>query len=135
MAKTKWYSKENRANWNSNIQEKLKRNLSESCVTYCAKIWVLNKSIQERLHTLWMDFWRESASISRIKHIWNEVVWQIMLAKKPKNEEIKKLWAMTKFFPYFARIISQSTGHSLLSYTSVMIRHLYRNNKFTLWEM
>lgn len=85
--------------WNDSIKEKTKKHIYstifESCVTYGAEVWVINKNMQNKLLALEMDFWRRSAKISRLQHIRNEVVKQKMHVEQDIVEEIRRrqlLW-------------------------------------------
>lgn len=85
--------------WNDKIKKRTKQiiysSVVESITTYGAEVWELNKRERDRLLALEMDFWRRSSGISKLEHVRNERIRDIMGVKRniiDKIETKRLLW-------------------------------------------
>lgn len=68
--------------WSGKISKKIKitlyRTIVESITTYGAEVWELNKKEKDKLISLEMDYWRRSCRISRLEHVRNTRIREIV---------------------------------------------------------
>jgi len=68
--------------WNNKIRSKTKttiyRSIFESISTYGSETWELTKNNKQKLLSLEMDYWRRSCGVSRMDHVRNDRIREIM---------------------------------------------------------
>lgn len=79
--------------WDKTITNRKKsyiyNTIVKSIVTYGSEVWQINEKNKRKLLATEMDFWRRSARISRLEHIRNERIREIMKAPTTIIDEIR----------------------------------------------
>lgn len=80
--------------WSKSISAKTKtmlyKTIVQSICTYGSETWELNKKDRQKLLSLEMDFWRRSARISRLDHIRNDRIREIMKVEQTIIDTIEQ---------------------------------------------
>lgn len=79
--------------WSKNITHKTKKliysSILESVILYGSEVWQINQQQERKLLATEMDFWRRSARVSRLDHIRNERIREMMNVETDMVQQIQ----------------------------------------------